>query len=54
MADENARGSAAARALRERNEARLRMAGAGMAVDSGLPDFRSSPGVWCAYPEIAR
>ena len=25
-------------------------AGAGMSVDSGLPDFRSSGGFWNAYP----
>jgi NAD-dependent SIR2 family protein deacetylase len=29
-------------------------AGAGMGVDSGLPDFRGSQGFWRAYPAIAR
>ena len=29
-------------------------AGAGMGVDSGLPDFRGNAGFWRAYPPIAR
>ena len=29
-------------------------AGAGMGVDSGLPDFRGTEGFWKAYPPIAR
>jgi NAD-dependent SIR2 family protein deacetylase len=29
-------------------------AGAGMGVDSGLPDFRGSEGFWEAYPALAR
>ena len=29
-------------------------AGAGMGVDSGLPDFRGSEGFWNAYPALAR
>jgi NAD-dependent SIR2 family protein deacetylase len=29
-------------------------AGAGMGVDSGLPDFRGNEGFWEAYPAIAR
>lgn len=29
-------------------------AGAGMGVDSGLPDFRGTKGFWNAYPEYAR
>jgi NAD-dependent SIR2 family protein deacetylase len=29
-------------------------AGAGMGVDSGLPDFRGSVGFWEAYPALAR
>lgn len=29
-------------------------AGAGMGVDSGLPDFRSPQGFWRAYPPISR
>lgn len=28
--------------------------GAGMGVDSGLPDFRSSQGFWAAYPALGR
>lgn len=29
-------------------------AGAGMGVDSGLPDFRGSEGFWRAYPVFQR
>ena len=29
-------------------------AGAGMGVDSGLPDFRGNQGMWKAYPELGR
>lgn len=29
-------------------------AGAGMGVDSGLPDFRGNTGMWQAYPELGR
>lgn len=29
-------------------------AGAGMSVDSGLPDFRSSGGFWNAYPQLQK
>ena len=29
-------------------------AGAGMGVDSGLPDFRSNNGFWKTYPALAR
>ena len=35
-------------------DALLITAGAGMGVDSGLPDFRGSEGFWRAYPPIAR
>ncbi|HEU5395820.1 MAG TPA: Sir2 family NAD-dependent protein deacetylase [Verrucomicrobiae bacterium] len=35
-------------------EALLITAGAGMGVDSGLPDFRSADGFWRAYPPLAR
>ncbi len=35
-------------------EASLITAGAGMGVDSGLPDFRGTEGFWKAYPAIAR
>jgi NAD-dependent SIR2 family protein deacetylase len=42
----------AARALREA-DALLVLAGAGMGVDSGLPDFRGDAGFWKAYPPFA-
>jgi NAD-dependent SIR2 family protein deacetylase len=35
-------------------EALLVTAGAGMGVDSGLPDFRSPQGFWRAYPPLAK
>ncbi len=35
-------------------DAVLITAGAGMGVDSGLPDFRGNQGFWKAYPPIAR
>ncbi|NMG27407.1 SIR2 family NAD-dependent protein deacylase [Aromatoleum evansii] len=35
-------------------EALLVTAGAGMGVDSGLPDFRGNEGFWKAYPALAR
>ena len=35
-------------------EAILITAGAGMGVDSGLPDFRGDKGFWKAYPVIAK
>jgi NAD-dependent SIR2 family protein deacetylase len=35
-------------------DALLICAGAGMGVDSGLPDFRSPEGFWKAYPAIAK
>ena len=35
-------------------EALLICAGAGMGVDSGLPDFRGTQGFWRAYPAIAK
>jgi NAD-dependent SIR2 family protein deacetylase len=37
-----------------RADALLVTAGAGMSVDSGLPDFRSAQGLWCAYPPLAK
>ena len=40
----------AARAALERSSALLIAAGAGMGVDSGLPDFRGNEGFWQAYP----
>jgi NAD-dependent SIR2 family protein deacetylase len=48
---ENARQAAVA--LRAA-DALLVAAGAGMGVDSGLPDFRGQQGFWRAYPAIAR
>lgn len=38
----------------DRAGALLIAAGAGMGVDSGLPDFRGTEGFWRAYPPIAR
>src|SRR5437867_6444756 len=35
-------------------EALLIGAGAGLGVDSGLPDFRGAQGFWRAYPPYAR
>lgn len=43
----------AARIL-ETADALLISAGAGMGVDSGLPDFRGNEGFWRAYPPIAK
>ena len=45
--------AAAARAVREA-EALLITAGAGMGVDSGLPDFRGTEGFWKAYPPFGK
>jgi NAD-dependent SIR2 family protein deacetylase len=45
---------ARARAALEEAEALLITAGAGMGVDSGLPDFRGDSGFWKAYPPFAR
>ncbi|MCC6233020.1 MAG: NAD-dependent protein deacetylase [Verrucomicrobiales bacterium] len=45
--------SAAAHAIREA-DALLIAAGAGMGVDSGLPDFRGTEGFWRAYPAVAK
>lgn len=35
-------------------DALMIMAGAGMGVDSGLPDFRGNQGFWKAYPPFAK
>lgn len=43
----------AAQAIREA-EVFIITAGAGMGVDSGLPDFRGDQGFWNAYPQYAR
>ncbi len=42
-----------AKQVLEEADAVLITAGAGMGVDSGLPDFRGTEGFWRAYP-IAR
>ena len=44
---------AAARAIADA-DALLVTAGAGMGVDSGLPDFRGKEGFWKAYPALGR
>ncbi|MFN7132829.1 MAG: SIR2 family NAD-dependent protein deacylase [Myxococcales bacterium] len=51
MTDEQA--AEAARVIRSA-DALLVGAGAGMGVDSGLPDFRGNEGFWRAYPPYAR
>ena len=38
----------------EKADAILITAGAGMGVDSGLPDFRGNEGLWTAYPPIKK
>ncbi len=38
----------------DRADALLVTAGAGMGVDSGLPDFRGNEGFWRAYPPLRR
>ncbi len=43
----------AAKALKKA-DAIIITAGAGMGVDSGLPDFRGNEGFWKAYPPIAK
>ncbi len=43
-----------AAALIEAADALIIAAGAGMGVDSGLPDFRGEEGFWKAYPALAR
>jgi NAD-dependent SIR2 family protein deacetylase len=40
--------------LIEQADALVVAAGAGMGVDSGLPDFRGREGFWKAYPALAR
>jgi len=41
-----------AASLIEQAEALIVAAGAGMGVDSGLPDFRGKHGFWRAYPAL--
>ena len=36
------------------SDALIVAAGAGMGVDSGLPDFRGKEGFWQAYPALGR
>lgn len=43
----------AARILRD-CDAVLITAGAGLGVDSGLPDFRGTEGFWRAYPALKK
>lgn len=43
-----------AAAIIEKSDALLIGSGAGMGVDSGLPDFRGKEGFWKAYPPIAK
>ena len=50
---ENEQLELAAQKLKEA-DALLICAGAGMGVDSGLPDFRGPQGFWKAYPPIAK
>jgi NAD-dependent SIR2 family protein deacetylase len=45
---------ARAAALIEAADALIIAAGAGMGVDSGLPDFRGEEGFWKAYPALGR
>ena len=44
---------AAASAIRDANTLVI-TAGAGMGVDSGLPDFRGKEGFWKAYPPLKK
>lgn len=41
-----------AASLIEQADALIVAAGAGMGVDSGLPDFRGAEGIWQAYPAL--
>ena len=43
-----------AAALLDQADALIVAAGAGMGVDSGLPDFRGNAGFWHAYPALAQ
>lgn len=38
----------------QRTDSLIISAGAGMGVDSGLPDFRGNHGMWQAYPELGK
>lgn len=50
----NEQALAEAAALIDRADALVVAAGAGMGVDSGLPDFRGREGFWEAYPALGR
>ncbi|HQP37085.1 MAG TPA: Sir2 family NAD-dependent protein deacetylase, partial [Polyangiaceae bacterium] len=52
MRQDQDRYEAAAEAIHQA-DALLITAGAGMGVDSGLPDFRGNQGFWRAYPAYA-
>ena len=43
-----------ARSWLQQADGLLITAGAGMGVDSGLPDFRGNEGFWNAYPALGR
>jgi len=43
-----------AKDILKNSDAILITAGAGLGIDSGLPDFRSDNGFWKAYPPLAR
>jgi len=43
-----------AASLVEQADALIVAAGAGMGVDSGLPDFRGKDGFWRAYPALRK
>lgn len=45
---------AKARELLRQTDGLLITAGAGMGIDSGLPDFRGAEGFWNAYPALGR
>jgi hypothetical protein len=47
-------GYAAAARLIDQADALVIAAGAGIGVDSGLPDFRGAEGFWRAYPALGR
>jgi NAD-dependent SIR2 family protein deacetylase len=51
---DSARAVRAAAAAIASADALIFAAGAGMGVDSGLPDFRGNEGFWAAYPALGR
>ena len=54
MNDRTDRNIRKAASMLSASDALLITAGAGMGVDSGLPDFRGSAGFWRAYPALGR